>query len=186
VPGGVFHFLGPPIGDGAGYYFFSGRRFREGQCRKKRNAAGRAGLGPDRARSRPIGWGTHWRGKRGRETWASSEWTRVANRRSRSAPMSVKAEIGLARLFHERYRWALCDPRAVTEQCSFSSSAPFATRPSFRPVATRSFARAPAGRPVIGRGKQRRRRRPGGPYLTICCRAAVTAWALYGFAKNKD
>jgi hypothetical protein len=53
-------------------------------------------------------------------------------------------------------------PRAAARWC-FSSSAPFRMRRSFRSVVTRGFVGTPAGRPVIGRGKQPRRRRSGGP-----------------------
>jgi hypothetical protein len=58
--------------------------------------------------------------------------------------------------------WTPVTPSRDRRRWSFSSSAPFAMRRSFRSVATRSFARAPAGKPVVGRGKQPRRRRPGG------------------------
>jgi hypothetical protein len=54
------------------------------------------------------------------------------------------------------------DPHAlaVTERCSFSSSAPFAMRRSFRSVGTRGFVGTPAGSASIGAGK-RPGERPG-------------------------
>ena len=52
---------------------------------------------------------------------------------------------------------AALSPRALSAQCSFSSSAPFAARRSFRSGVTRGFVGTPADSASIGAG-----RRPGG------------------------
>jgi hypothetical protein len=59
------------------------------------------------------------------------------------------------------------DPHAlaVTERCSFSSSAPFAMRRSFRSVGTRGFVGTPAGSASIGAGKRPASGQAGGDRL---------------------
>jgi hypothetical protein len=119
--------------------------------RKRRNERRSAGLRPGRPGSRPFGRACpRSLARRARTIWLRQ---RSPNAASAKEPRSrwqaraygpEKPNLPLARLFHERYRWALYNPRAVTEQCSFSSFAPFAMRRSFRSVVRRGFAGTPA------------------------------------------
>ena len=146
--------------DGAGIFYFSRLRVSRGGDVEKAKRGRWAGLRPGRARSMSDRMGLSGGGlKLPTDLRLRLRGDRGGGRALRAVKSGNRPRPAFSLAFTDGPLW---HPRAVTEQCSFSSSAPFATRPSFRLVATRSFAAAAAGKPAIGRRKQPRRRRPGG------------------------